>query len=242
MKKFFPESVKNQSKPDKFCPGCGHSILLKIIGQVIDEMKIKKNILFGVDIGCSLLAWDYFDVKTIQTHHGRTIPVVSGYKKVSEKDVGIAYVGDGGAYAIGLQSLIHSVNRNDPITVLIVNNTVYGMTGGQMAPTTLNKEITSTTLSGKDSSEKGQPMLGIELLKSLKNNKMYLSRVQITNPLLVKKYLIRAIRHQIDKNSFSCIEILSMCPTNWRKDARQSVSYVEKNMCSIFKPGEFYHE
>ncbi len=239
MNQPYPKSVKISSKPDKFCPGCGHSIVLKVLGEVIDELKIANSMLFGIDIGCALLAWDYFDVPTIQTHHGRTVPVVSGYKMVKPKDIGIAYVGDGGAYAIGMQSLINAANRNDAITVIVVNNTMYSMTGGQMAPTTLNHEVTSTTPLGKRNDEKGKPFLGPELLSALPNDKMFIARTSALKPLALKKILKKAIEHQVKNNSFSFVEVLSMCPTNWRKNAKESIKFVEKNMQDVFKLGEF---
>lgn len=238
MNQPYSKSVKISSKPDKFCPGCGHSITLKVLGEVIDEMKIAKKMIFGIDIGCALLAWDYFDIPTIQTHHGRTIPVISGYKLAREKEVAVAYVGDGGAYAIGLQSLINAANRNDPMTVIVVNNTLYGMTGGQMAPTTLDGEVTSTTPAGKDPSKKGEPLLGPELLSALPNKKIYISRASVLKPLVLKNTLKKAIEHQIKNNSFSFVEVLSMCPTNWRKNAKESIDFVENNMQNVFKVGD----
>jgi len=226
----FPKSIKASSKPDKFCPGCGHSIALKILGQVIDDLKISRETLIGVDIGCALLAWDFFDIPTLQTHHGRTVPVISGFKKADIQKVGIAYVGDGGAYAIGLQSLIHAANRNDPITVIVINNTLYGMTGGQMAPTTMPKEITATTPLGKNENLQGYSIKGPELFSCLENKKMYLARAMITQPDVVKIRIKAALEHQIKNHSFSMVEILSMCPTNWKKDAGNSINFVEKNM------------
>lgn len=239
MNQPYPKSVKISSKPDKFCPGCGHSITLKVLGQVIDELNISKKMIFGIDIGCALLAWDYFDVPTVQTHHGRTVPVISGYKMVKPNEVGIAYVGDGGAYAIGMQSLIYAANRNDPITVIVVNNTLYGMTGGQMAPTTLNNEITSTTPSGKDSTKKGETFLGPELLSALPNNKSFIARSSVLKPIVLRNILKKAIEHQIKNNSFSFVEVLSMCPTNWRTNAKDSIKFVEEKMQKEFVLGEF---
>lgn len=228
MNQPFSKSLKLDSKPDKFCPGCGHSITLKLIGEVIDKLGISRNSLLGIDIGCSLLAWDYFDVATVQTHHGRTVPVVSGYKLAQPEKVGIVYVGDGGGYAIGLQSLIHSALRNDPITVILINNTLYGMTGGQMAPTTLCNEETSTTESGKKCEIKGEPIDGIKLLQSLSNQKMFLARAKVTKPLILRTVIESAIEHQIKNHSFSFVEVLSMCPINWRKNAKESIEMIKK--------------
>ena len=233
-----PHTINENTKPDKFCPGCGHSIVLKTLGELILEMDLKSKTLIGLDIGCSLLAWDYFNIKSLQTHHGRTIPVMSGYKKVVPDKVGIAYVGDGGAYAIGLQSLMHAANRNDAITVIVINNTLYGMTGGQMAPTTLAGEKTDTTPEGRKIAEKGNSFHGPEILSRIDNKKMYLARTICTQPKLVKMYLKKAIENQIGNKSFSLVEILSMCPTNWRKNAKECINYLEKDVASEFKLGE----
>ncbi len=235
MNENFPNCLKTSTKPDKYCPGCGHSIVLKSLGKVIDKMNIANKVMIGVDIGCSLLSWDYFDVPTIQTHHGRTIPVVSGYKTVEPGKIGIAYLGDGGGYAIGLQALIHAANRNDPITVVLVNNTVYGMTGGQIAPTTLCGEKTATSLHGKVCENFGNPFKGIEILSALDNNKMFLARTIVTKPKVLQKILEDAINNQINNKSFSFVEVLSMCPTNWRKNAKESIDYVENVMAKVFE-------
>lgn len=231
----FPKCFKKISKPHKFCPGCGHGIALKYLGYAIDELKIPEKTLIGLDIGCSLLAWNFFDVNTIQTHHGRTIPVISGYKAVAPDKVGIAYVGDGGAYAIGLQSLITSAHRNDPITVIVINNTLYGMTGGQMAPTSLSGEYTTTTPDGKQI----KPLLGPELLRQTVVDTAYIARGTVTEPLILKELIKKSIINQIEKKAFSFIEILSMCPVNWKKNAKESINYLEKNMKPTFKLGEF---
>lgn len=233
----FPKCIKTQSKPHKFCPGCGHGITLKELGYAIDQLGIQNTSVLGIDIGCSLLAWDFFDINTVQTHHGRTIPVISGYKMADDSRVCVAYLGDGGGYAIGLQSLIHSAMRNDAITVILVNNTLYGMTGGQMAPTTLSNEITTTTPSGRNITKRGEIFLGPELLQSLPNKKMYIARTIVTQPLVLRKIIADALNHQIKNNSFSFVEVLSICPVNWKKNAKESLDYLEKNMQKKFKIG-----
>lgn len=235
----FPNCYKSSSKPHKYCPGCGHGITLKELGFSIDELGIQKKAVLGIDIGCSLLAWDFYDIDTVQTHHGRTVPVMSGYKLVKPKKVVLAYLGDGGGYAIGLQSLLTAANRNDPITVILVNNTLYGMTGGQMAPTTLIGESTSTTPSGRKPQEKGEPFLGPELIKSLPNKKMFVARTIINQPLSLRQTIKRAINHQITKNSFSFVEVLSICPINWKMGAKESLNYLENSMQEYFPLGVF---
>lgn len=232
----FPDCYKISSKPHKFCPGCGHPIVLKMLGEVIDEMGIAKKTIFLIDIGCSLLAWDYFDLPTTQTHHGRTIPVAVGFKKADKKKIVIAYVGDGGGYAIGLQHLMSAALRNDPITTIVVNNTVYAMTGGQMAPTTTENEVTTTTPSGRKADQTGKALHGPETLSSVAQTQAYLARGSIEKPLVLKSYLRKAIETQL-KGDFSLVESLSACPLNWKTDARETIKRL-KEMETVFKLGE----
>lgn len=233
----FPECFKKDSKPHKFCPGCGHPLVLKALGQVIDEMGIAKKTVFMVDIGCSLLAWNFFNIPTTQTHHGRTIPTAVGFKEVKKDKIVIAYVGDGGAYAIGLQHTITSCLRNDPITTIVVNNTLYAMTGGQLAPTTTDNEITTTTPSGK---KDFTTLKGPEMLKGIADKKAYLARGSSFKPLVLKQYLKKAIETQI-KGNFSLVEAVSACPTNWKTDAKETVKRVDE-LEKIFTQGEIKND
>lgn len=233
----FPRCVKKASKPHKFCPGCGHGIVLKELGFTIDELKIADQVVIGLDIGCSLLAWDFFDVDTVQTHHGRTVPVVSGYKVAEPKSVAVAYLGDGGAYAIGLQALITACQRNDPITVIVVNNTLYAMTGGQMAPTTICNEFTSTSVNGR-SCDLSRPFLGPEMLSINSASTAYIARAIISDPVDLRNKIKRAILNQIQHRSFSFVEVLSMCPVNWRKNAKESLDFLENQMAKYYPLGD----
>jgi len=230
-----PKCYKLSSKPSKFCPGCGHSIVLKTLGQVIDGFDISKKSIIGVDVGCSLLAWDFFDIDTVQTHHGRTVPVVSGIKMANEKAIAIAYLGEGGAYAIGLQALIYAAKRNDPITVIVVNNTLYGMTGGQKSPTTLKGEVTTSTPEGCFTED--DPLKGPELLKQITGDKGYIARASMGNVFELKKRLQEAFMHQINKKGFSFVEVLSICPTNWGTNAKDSMSFLHDKMEKTFDLG-----
>ena len=146
----FPKCVRPESKPHLFCPGCGHPEVLKALGFAVDELGIQQKVAFGVDIGCSLLSWDFFNLDSIETHHGRTIPTMVGFKRAKPDGVAIAYVGDGGAYAIGMSHLINAAIRDDKILVIVVNNGVYAMTGGQEAPTTLPGTKVKTAPCGAD--------------------------------------------------------------------------------------------
>lgn len=231
-----PKSWRSQTKPHLFCPGCGHGITLKQLGYAIDEMKIAEKTTFGIDIGCSLLAWNFFNLDTIQTHHGRTTPVMIGYKKMKPKRIAIAYMGDGGGYAIGLQSLLHAAFRNDPITVVLVNNENYAMTGGQMAPTTRPGEITVTSPQGKRP-EFGEGFRGPELVRKLADKKAFVARASVSKPLLLKNTLKKAIENQTKNHSFSFVEVLSICPTNWKMNAKQCFLNLSE-MEQYYKSGE----
>jgi len=232
----FPNCFKTESKPHRYCPGCGHPIALKMLGQVIDEMGIADKTIFMVDIGCSLLAWDFFDLATTQTHHGRTVPTAVGFKMADPDKIVIAYVGDGGAYAIGLQHTITSAMRNDPITTIVINNTLYAMTGGQLAPTTIEGEVTTTTPTGKKSRQVGKTLHGPEILSWIVNKDAYLARGSSNRPLELKKYIRKAIEIQIQGN-FSLVESLSACPVNWRTDASETIKRMEE-LEKIFQLGE----
>lgn len=220
-----------------FCPGCGHGIILKMLGFVVDEMKIGKEITLGIDIGCSLLAWDFFNFDTVQTHHGRTASVMVGYKMAKPKRIALAYMGDGGGYAIGLQSLIHSAYRNDPISVIVVNNANYGMTGGQMSPTTPLGTKTTTSPQGKEA-RFGAIFLGPELLRQTAHRNAFIARASVSNPLRLKVMIQKLLENQIKNNSFSFLEILSLCPINWKTNAKESLE-VLRGLEEQYKIGEY---
>lgn len=235
-----PKSWNRKTKPHLFCPGCGHGITLKQLGYALDELKIQKRTTFGIDIGCSLLAWNFLNCDTIQTHHGRTTPVMVGFKMAKPSRVAIAYMGDGGGYAIGLQSLLHAAFRNDPITAILVNNENYAMTGGQMAPTTELGVKTSTTPNGKTLNF-GNGFLGPELVKQISQKQSFVARVSVSQPEIVKLTLAKALQNQIQNNSFSFVEVLSICPTNWKTDAKDSFLRLE-SMQKYYKLGEIKDE
>src|SRR3989339_123557 len=216
-----PKCWNQKTKPHFFCPGCGHAIILKQLGFVIDDLKLEQEVKFFIDIGCSLLAWNFYNFDTVQTHHGRTTPTAVGYKMAKPKKVVIGYMGDGGGYAIGLQSVLHAAFRNDPVTIILVNNENYAMTGGQMAPTTMPNEITTTTPTGKEV-KFGPGMHGPELIRNIASDKAYIERTSMSEPEAVKIAIKKAIKTQIENNAFSFLEILSICPTNWKTDAEGS--------------------
>lgn len=231
----FPKAWRQETKPHKFCPGCGHPLVLKALGWVIDELGLQDKMILGLDIGCSLLAWDFMEVDTMQTHHGRTIPVMVGYKLARPDRVALAYLGDGGAYAIGAQHLVNAAMRNDKVTVIVVNNTLYGMTGGQEAPTTLPGEITTTTPQGADNFYINGPEA---IASGIAKPGAYIARAAVDNPLQLKVILKKAVVNQLEGKGFSFVEVLSMCPLNWRTDAKETLAFLQK-MKQTFPLGEF---
>ena len=234
-----PDSWRKETKPHKFCPACGHGHTLRMLGEAIDELEIIDRAVFGCDIGCSLLAWDFFNVDTIQTHHGRTTPVIIGLTRARKDLIGISYMGDGGGYAIGAQHLVNSAIRNEAVTVILVNNVNYAMTGGQMAPTSLPTQKTETSPYGRDPDTTGMPTIGPEMLTTIVREDAYIARGSIAGLRKLKKYIKKALKNQMENRSFSFVEVLSSCPTNWRTNAEQTWSFLENEMTKYFKTGEF---
>jgi 2-oxoglutarate ferredoxin oxidoreductase subunit beta len=233
-----PKSWRLESKPHKFCPGCGHGIALKALGLAIDELGIQDRTVFGCDIGCSLLAWDFFNMDTVQTHHGRTTPVIYGVKRANPELICIAYMGDGGGYAIGAQHLVNAAARNELITVVLVNNTQYAMTGGQMAPTTLPGQKTETTPYGRDVLTAGYPMRGPEMIAEITPDGAYVARGTVARSRQLGNMLVRALENQLSGRGFSFVEVLATCPTNWRTNAQQTWSFLENTVENYYPVGE----
>lgn len=240
MSEIIPKVWNEKTKPHLLCPGCGHGLTLKNLGFVIDDLKIDQKTTLGIDIGCSLLVWNFFNLNTIQTHHGRTTSVMVGYKMANPKKIALAYMGDGAAYAIGLQSVIHAAHRNNPVTCIVVNNENYAMTGGQMSPTTPAGRVTTTSPMGKNIIF-GEGFMGPETVAKAASSKSYIARATISNPILLQNTLKKAILNQVENNSFSFVEVLSICPTNWKTDAKKSFETL-KEMEKFFKLGEIVKE
>lgn len=223
-----PKCFNKRSKPSLYCPGCGQSIFLKHLGFAIDELEIQDKTTLGIDIGCSLLAWNFFNFDIVQTHHGRSVPVAVGYKLSNKRRVVMSIMGDGGGYAIGLQSLLHAAFRNNPISVFVLNNTEYSMTGGQMAPTSIPGEITTTSPGGKDPKNSVRAFHGPELIKQISDNSAYIARASVSNPIMLQKMIKKTLENQIKNNSFSFLEVLTTCPTNWKTTASESFNFLFK--------------
>ncbi|NMA62544.1 MAG: 2-oxoglutarate synthase [Syntrophomonadaceae bacterium] len=233
-----PKSWYVPTKPHKFCPGCGHGIVLKALGEAIDELSIQNQAVFGCDIGCSLLSWDFFAVDSTQTHHGRTTPVMVGMKRANPALICIGYMGDGGGYSIGSQHLVNSAIRDEKVTLILVNNTNYAMTGGQLAPTTLPGQVTETTPYGRDVTKIGHPTRGPEMLAAITGEGAYVARGTVSRYRQLRTFIKRALENQIQGNGFSFVECLSTCPTNWRTNAQQTWDFLEDEMEKYFEVGE----
>ncbi len=244
MKKNFvlPDSMKNATT--HYCPGCGHGIVHRIIAEVIDELKIKEITIGIAPVGCAVLAYDYIDVDMAEAPHGRTPAVATGIKRVQPDKIVFTYQGDGDLAAIGTGEIIHTALRGENITTIFVNNAVYGMTGGQMAPTTLIKQKTQTTPLGRDPSCAGFPFNVPEVLKPLAGT-AYLARGTVISPkniIMLKKYIKKAFGVQMKNGGFSLVEVLSPCPINLRLEPIEAYKWVEENMVPYYPLGEIKDE
>jgi len=211
-----PKSQNEEVGASKFCPGCGHGMVLKTLAFAIDDLGLKDKSVFGCDIGCSLLSWNYMDIDTVQTHHGRTTAVIYGVTRANPEAIGIAYMGDGGGLAIGAQHLVNAAVRGEKMLIVLVNNTNYGMTGGQMSPTTLPGQVTETSPYGRDCSVTGKPAKGAEMIAAIADpEKSYVARATVSNLRKLRSTFKKALKN-VDEGGFSFVEILSICPLNWR--------------------------
>jgi 2-oxoglutarate ferredoxin oxidoreductase subunit beta len=222
-----------------YCPGCGHSIVHRLTCEVIDEMGIQDRAIGVPPPGCAVFAYYYFDVDMVESAHGRGAAVATGIKRVHPEAVVFTYQGDGDLAAIGTGETIHAANRGEKITAIFINNAVYGMTGGQMAPTTLLGMTTTTTPYGRDNKLEGYPIKISEMM-SLLDGVVYLERTAVNSPANIRKTknaIRKAFQCQLDGLGFAMVEILSPCPTNWRMTPLESWQWVEKEMTKTFPLG-----
>jgi len=222
-----------------YCPGCGHSIVNRLIAEIIDEMDLRDKIICVAPAGCGMLLYNYFDIDTLESAHGRGAAVSTGIKRVLPDNLVFSYQGDGDLAAIGTAEGFHAANRGELITVIFVNNGVYGMTGGQMAPTTMLEQVTTTSPLGRDSLYAGHPVKVCEVFAVL-DGTSYLERVAVNKPSAViktKKAIVKAFQHQMNKTGFSLVEILSPCPTNWKMSPVEACRWVDEVMTKVFPLG-----
>jgi 2-oxoglutarate ferredoxin oxidoreductase subunit beta len=234
-----PSSLKDVQT--HYCPGCHHGTIHRLVAEALDEFDLCKRTIGIASVGCSVFLYSYFDVDVVESPHGRAPAVATGVKRARPDSFVFTYQGDGDLAAIGTAEIIHAANRGEDITVIFVNNTTYGMTGGQMAPTTLIDQKTSTSPYGRNPRKEGFPMRVTELLSNL-DGVAFAARIAVNNPknlLDAKKQIKKAFRYQVEKKGFSFVEALSACPTNWGMDPIKANERVGKEMCNYFKLGEF---
>ena len=239
MKKVYTRPRSLKRNPFHYCPGCGHSVIHRLICEVIDEMNLQDKAIGIPPPGCSVFAYNYFDVDMAESAHGRGAAVATGIKRAFPEAIVFTYQGDGDLAAIGTAETIHAANRGENITTIFVNNAVYGMTGGQMAPTTLSGQKTTTTPYGRDKALEGYPIKMSEIL-ALVEGAVYIERVAVNSPANIrktKKAIRKAFQVQIDNLGFSVVEILSPCPTNWKMSPLESWQWVGKKMTKEFPLG-----
>jgi 2-oxoisovalerate ferredoxin oxidoreductase beta subunit len=224
-----------------YCPGCGHGNLHKLIAEAIDELEIQDRTILVNPVGCAVFAYYYFDVGNIQAPHGRAPAVATGIKRAHPDSIVISYQGDGDLAAIGGNEILHAANRGENITVFFLNNAIYGMTGGQMAPTTLSGQKTITTPQGRDPKYEGYPIRVSELLSTLEAP-VYIERVALTdvkNINKAKKSVLKALKIQIENKGFSLVEILSPCPVHWKMEPVDARKWIGNVMEKYFPLGVF---
>lgn len=228
-----------QDVPTHYCGGCGHGIAHRLVANIVDELGIRERTVGVAPVGCAVLAYDYWNFDVTEAAHGRTPAVAVGMKRVRPNLVVFTYQGDGDLAAIGTAEIIHAANRGDNITVIFVNNAVYGMTGGQMAPTTLLGQRTATTRKGRNESVAGYPIKVCELLSGFKGVR-YLARCALNKPnrvLEAQKAIKKAFTVQLEGKGFSLVELLSQCPTYWGCSPKDALSWVDEKMIPYFNLG-----
>ncbi|HUU28732.1 MAG TPA: thiamine pyrophosphate-dependent enzyme [archaeon] len=224
-----------------YCAGCGHGIIHRILAELIDELDLRGEIVGIAPVGCAVLAYNYLDIDMSEAAHGRVPSVATGIKRVHPELLVFGYQGDGDLASIGTAEIIHAANRGENYTTIFVNNGVYGMTGGQMAPTTLPGQRTATSPLGRDISTMGYPLRMCELLNTLQNPCLIV-RTALDGPAgvrITKKWIREAFLAQKQGQGFCFIEILSPCPTYWRMTAKESMEYISKTVTQYFPTGVF---
>ncbi len=227
--------------PLHYCPGCTHGIIHRLVAEAIDELGIQGRTIGVAPVGCSVFAYNYFNVDMAQAAHGRAPAVATGIKRSDANNIVFTYQGDGDLAAIGTAETVHAAARGENITVIFVNNAIYGMTGGQMAPTTLPGQVTQTSPYGRDTDKVGFPVKVCEMLSNV-DGAAYLERVAVNNVKNVKKAkeaIKKAFKNQVEGKGFSLIEVLSTCPTNWGLSPEKSIEWLEENMLPYYPLGVY---
>lgn len=227
--------------PLHYCPGCPHGIIHRLVAEAIDTLGIEGDAIGVAPVGCAVMAYDYFACDMIEAPHGRAPAVATGIKRCRPENIVFTYQGDGDLASIGMAETVHSAARNENITVIFVNNAIYGMTGGQMAPTSLPGQVTQTSPYGRDVNLCGWPIKVCELLATLEGP-AYVARVAVNNVKNVKnakKVIEKAFRNQVEGKGFSLVEVVSACPTNWGMSPQKALEWVESDMLPYYPLGVY---
>ena len=224
-----------------YCPGCTHGIIHRLVAEALEELGVTNKTIGIASVGCSVFSYNYFNCDMIQAAHGRAPAVATGAKRANPDNVVFTYQGDGDLAAIGTAETVHSAARNENITIIFVNNAIYGMTGGQMAPTTLPSQVTQTSPYGRDVTVVGYPIKVCEMLSQVEGAS-YLERVAVNNVKNIKKAkqaILHAFKNQIEGKGFSLIEVLSTCPTNWGLSPKDALKWLDTNMETYYPLGVY---
>lgn len=227
--------------PFHYCPGCTHGIVHRLVGEVLEELGVLGDAVGVASVGCSVFSYNYFDCDMVQAPHGRAPAVATGIKRAVPENVVFTYQGDGDLAAIGMAETVHAATRGENITVIFINNAIYGMTGGQMAPTTLPGQVTQTSPYGRDTAVAGHPIRVCELLSTLSGTALA-QRVtvdSVKNVMAAKKAIKKGFENQINKRGYSIIEVVSTCPTNWGLSPQEAIKWMQDNMLPYYPLGVY---
>ena len=241
MEKVFQRPKSLKQEPFRYCPGCGHSLIHRLIAECIDSLDIREKVIGIAPVGCAVFAYDYFNFDMLEVAHGRPPAAATGLKRSLPDRIIFSYQGDGDLAAIGTAEIIHAANRGENITVFFVNNATYGMTGGQMAPTTLPGQKTTTTPYGRNAETEGYPLHVSELLATIEGVS-YIARTSVDSFKELQntgKAIEHAFRYQMEGKGFSLVEILSPCPVDWKLPPKEALLWIQKEMSVVFPLGTF---
>ncbi len=239
MKKVFERPKSLKETRFRFCAGCGHSLIHRLIAEAIDKLGIREKTIGVAPVGCAVFAYDYFNFDVIEVPHGRAPAALTAMKRLLPDNVIFSYQGDGDLAAIGTSEIIHAAARGENISVFFVNNTTYGMTGGQMAPTTLPGQKTTTTPLGRDVASAGYPLHVSEILATIEGTSL-IARTSVDSYksiMLTQKLVEKSLTYQMEKKGFSLIEILSPCPTDWGMTPKEAVEWIRSTLAKAYKCG-----
>lgn len=240
METVFKRTPTLKDCPTHYCPGCGHGIAHRLIAETVDELGIRSRTIGIAPVGCAVLAYDYLDVDMVEVAHGRAPAVATGMKRTNPDKIIFSYQGDGDLASIGAAEILHAAHRGEQITVVFINNAVYGMTGGQMAPTTILGQVTATTQQGRQAAGQGYPLQVSELLALLPGT-IYIERCALSSVSQIRKAK-KAIKHAFElqvngAEGLSLVELLSPCPTYWRMTPPKAMEWIENEMTKVFPLG-----